>query len=83
MKRSLLLLLAFGISFQSWCQHGDSFETSESLLRTKVNSVYLEAGGKGILGSINYEHIFALSDNQAVSLGISGGCRRNRLNRKQ
>jgi hypothetical protein len=74
--KKLILLFAIVVTYSlSWSQNDtviNSFNT-ESVLENRVNSFYLEIGGKGILGSINYERVLPFSGNQGISLGVSGG----------
>ena len=73
--KKLTLLFAVLVTYSlSWSQSDttNSFNT-ENVLENRVNSFYVELGGKGILGSINYERVLPFSGNQGISLGVSGG----------
>jgi len=75
MSKFLVLSIILLSSSISWSQNDfvESPEEINGVLKTRVNSLYIEAAGKGILGSINYERVLPFSDKQAMSIGVSGG----------
>lgn len=83
MKRSIVILIILFIAIKCWPQDSNpklesqrvttSTQTTHTISDLRSNSFYLEIGGKGILGSVNYDKILPVTDKSGIILGFSVG----------
>lgn len=72
MKKNLLLFCLFWIAFSRNCFAQIPADHSVARLMPLRNSVYAELGGNGIIGSLNYERLFPVSENFAFVFRAGG-----------
>lgn len=69
MKRILLMALLFCVCLLSMNAQTGTQDT----IRSKKNSIFLEAFGNGIMYSINYDHLFSMKNKPKIGIGTRIG----------
>lgn len=71
MKKIILIASFFALTAHLWSQSENPITTNHSLRDVRRNSLSLEIAGEGILGSINYDRLFPVSEKDGFILGVS------------